>query len=211
MAFLNLWSSERLSFSLSIVAVVSAAITTYHQFYNQSTEVSCILHHNIKFPNGGGPHFNDTLAFECTFLNSGSTPVGLIESRMFISSSDSAFESQASYIGDYGSHTIQTNTWNWNQTAYFPEQSVVNVSFSHQVDTTDLRRIISIASHIDNRPEKVRLTAGVWLRMVDPFGNESTKVISVSPSYEAATLWPSVWGMPTGKIQMPPFRPRDIE
>ena len=211
MAFFNLWSSERLSFSLSIVAVISAAITTYHQFYNQSTEVSCILHHNIDFPSGGGPHINDTLAFEFTFLNSGSTPVGLIESRMFISSSDSAFESQASYHGDYGDHTIQTDTWNWNQTAYFPEQSVVNVSFSTQVDTTELRRIISIASRDDDYPELVDLTAGVWLRMVDPYGNESTKVVSVSPSYLAATLGPSVWGAPVGNIQMPPFRPRVLE
>ena len=40
MAFFNLWSSERLSFSLSVVAVISAAITSYYQFIYYESDLA---------------------------------------------------------------------------------------------------------------------------------------------------------------------------
>lgn len=98
MAFSNLWSSERLSFSLSIIAVISAAITTFLQFH-KSTEINCIVHLVEHFPSATDRYRHDTLSFSCSFLNSGSTPVGLIDSRIFLAN-DAGLEKQSSLIGD---------------------------------------------------------------------------------------------------------------
>lgn len=206
MAFSNLWSTERFSFSLSVVAVITAAITTYHQFYNNSTEISSILHSNMTFPKASGQFRNDTIAFECTFLNSGVTPVGLIESRMFLTH-DSAFEFQNSAHGDYESYrTFQTNNRIWNQKGYFPPNSVMQLSFVTTIDSSKLSRLVLGAPRNSIDPDHVLLRAGIWLRMVDPYGNESSDVRAVGVFYDTKSLGPGVYGIPVGKKQMPPFR-----
>jgi hypothetical protein len=82
MAFFNLWSSERLSFSLSIIAVVSAAITTYHQFHEE-IDIAFQVGMPQSAPSYGCDSFDsllilneDTLTIPFTFVNSGTTPVG---------------------------------------------------------------------------------------------------------------------------------------
>ena len=213
MAFSNLWSSERLSFSLSVVAVISAAVTSYFQFFDHSTEISCVVHSDIRFPVGHGISRSDTFAFECTFLNSGSTPVGLIESRMFLSSSaDSTFNLQDSPFGDQvGRHTVQTSQRSWNQTAYFPEKSVVTIPFVTEIDSADLSRLIIESPPMIDYPEETLLRAGIWLRMVDPYGKESTTILEISnPSFNRKSLHLSTWGIPWGeKFKMSPFQIRE--
>ena len=82
MAFFNLWSSERLSFSLSIIAVVSAAITTFHQFHSKT---------DVKVTFSACEYVvNDTteigiLKLSGIFMNSGTTPVALKASSVFFS------------------------------------------------------------------------------------------------------------------------------
>ena len=82
MAFFNLWSSERLSFSLSIIAVVSAAITTFHQFYSK-TDVKVTFsafEYTVNDTTGTG-----ILKLSGIFMNNGTTPVALKESSVFFS------------------------------------------------------------------------------------------------------------------------------
>ena len=82
MAFFNLWSSERLSFSLSIIAVVSAAITTFHQFHSK-TDVKVTFsafEYTVNDTTGAG-----ILKLSGIFMNNGTTPVALKESSVFFS------------------------------------------------------------------------------------------------------------------------------
>ena len=83
MALFNNWSSDRLSFSLSIVAIVSAAITSYYQFFYYQSDLA------IRFT---GCHYvpsdsSDTIRFGLrgVFINSGTTPLTLIEHSGFLS------------------------------------------------------------------------------------------------------------------------------
>ena len=208
MAFFNLWSSERLSFSLSVVAVISAAITTYHQFYNQSTQVSIIPHHIISKPEATWKEVNDTIAFECTFLNSGSNPVGVIASRIFLTT-DSALHRQNHEIGDhsYDWQTIQTSFHRWNQRGYLPAQSVVPIRFETAFDSTSLARLVNRATIGRDSTVKV-LNAGVWLKMVDPYGQESTATVTISRlRYKINTTRCIGWSTPDTTIQVPDFAP----
>ena len=213
MAFFNLWSSERLSFSLSVVAVVSAAITTYHQFYNQSTQVSIIPHHISSIPEATWKEVNDTIAFECTFLNSGSNPVGVIASRIFLTT-DSALYRQNHEMGDHsldwqtlGSQTIQTSFHRWNQRGYLPAQSVVPIRFETAFDSTSLARLVNRATIGRDSTVKV-LNAGVWLKMVDPHGQESTMAVTISRlRYKTNTTICTGWSTPDTTIRVPAFGP----
>ena len=83
MAFFNLWSSERLSFSLSIVAVISATITSYFQFFHTKTDVKVIFSsHSYQVNDTTG---EGILRLSGIFMNDGTSPVSLLESSSFFS------------------------------------------------------------------------------------------------------------------------------
>ena len=76
MAFFNLWSSERLSFSLSIVAVISAAITAYHQFYSESSLSLRFTHVEYTIDESS---WEGTLRLRGVLMNSGTTQLTLVK------------------------------------------------------------------------------------------------------------------------------------
>jgi len=81
MSFFNLWSSERLSFSLSIIAVISAAITTFHQFHSK-TDVRVAFssyRYSVNDSTGMGH-----IKASGIFMNNGTTPVASKQSSLFI-------------------------------------------------------------------------------------------------------------------------------
>ncbi|MDA9756229.1 hypothetical protein N9V29_04600 [Flavobacteriales bacterium] len=137
-----------------------------------------------------------------------SHPVGLIESRMFLASADdSTFSLQNTPFGDSGPNTIQSDPKIWSQTAYLPEKSVLTIPFELGIDSADLSRLIMATPPDNDYPDLVDLKAGVWLRMVDPYGKESTTAIVVSqPSFNRETLYPHAYGIPVrSKIELSPF------
>ena len=210
MAFFNLWSSERLSFSLSIIAVVSAAITTFHQFH-KSTEINCIVHLVEHFPSATDQYRHDTLSFSCSFLNSGSTPVGLIDSRIFLAN-DAGLEKQSSLIGDAPEKNSVQQKRGSGQSGYFPPQSVVPLHFKFIADSLQLVELVSRSPRLDRDSNLVQLNAGVWLRMIDPFGNESQTIVDVGNiSYWKNSCQMAVASVRDELIPISEFEPIDEE
>ena len=76
MAFFNLWSSERLSFSLSIIAVVSAAITAYHQFYSESS--LSVRFTSVEYSIDESS-WTGSLRLQGVLMNSGTTQLTLVK------------------------------------------------------------------------------------------------------------------------------------
>ena len=76
MAFFNLWSSERLSFSLSIIAVISAAITAYHQFHSESSLSARFTNVEYSIDESSG---TGTLRLQGVLMNSGTTQLTLVK------------------------------------------------------------------------------------------------------------------------------------
>ena len=78
---------DRLSLTLSLVAIISAAITSYYQFFHHATLVSHFQSEIIDhWPSLEGDHYQDSIAARVTLLNSGSTPVAIVKSRLFLTS-----------------------------------------------------------------------------------------------------------------------------
>jgi hypothetical protein len=90
MAFLHLWSSERISFSLSIMAVISAALTSYYQFFYFETDVT------IHFPNKWFiveemDQINNPEGIfhsEFVIMNAGTENIGLTNCKIFVTGED---------------------------------------------------------------------------------------------------------------------------
>ena len=76
MAFFKLWSSERLSFSLSIIAVVSAAITAYHQFHSES--ILSVRFTNVEYSIDESS-WTGSLRLQGVLMNSGTTQLTLVK------------------------------------------------------------------------------------------------------------------------------------
>ena len=83
MAFFNLWSSERLSFSLSIVAVISAAITSYFSFFHYKSDLAIRITGAYYEPSDS----SDAVVFglKGVFINSGTTPLTMVDHFGFLS------------------------------------------------------------------------------------------------------------------------------
>ena len=213
MAFFNLWSSERLSFSLSIIAVVSAAITTYHQFH-QEIDIAFQVGMPQSVPSHGlAPSYDsllipneDTLSIPCTFVNSGTIPVGLTQSRVWMSVHDSMDVHRGTFGDQNIQNTIQTGVLENGTTGYFSPESVTQLQFNLNVDSISLARLLQKAPRGYDR----HLYYGVSFDMISPDGNSTTASIKLGRLYYDTTTTCCVGSGGVGDIlfAMPPFKPR---
>lgn len=210
MAFFNLWSSERLSFSLSIVAVVSAAITTYHQFYNHKTSVSYVnttVHVNsASFETNA---FDDSLTTQLTFMNDGSTPVSIIKSRLYLLNhydqiGNGSIEKQRLLGGSIDGVIFQDECQS-KESCYLESKSVSTLTFRSTIDSTSLMALLRAVPSSERTNDMSSLELGVYVLMVDPYGNFSSQAISIAePSYDSNGTH-LVESLPLNHGRMPPF------
>ena len=206
MAFFNLWSSERLSFSLSIVAVVSAAITTYHQFYNHETSVSYV---NTTHASPNINAYDDSLTAQLTFMNDGSTPVSIIKSRVYL----------LNHYDQIGEGTIEKQRFLFNSISgvifqdecptkeswYLEPKSVSTLTFSSTLDSTSLMALIRAVPSSERIDDLSSFELGVYVLMVDPYGNYSSQAIPIAePLYDANGTHIRSY-VPLFQGRMPPF------
>ena len=212
MAFFNLWSSERLSFSLSVVAVISAAITSYHQFH-QEIDIAFQVSMPSSVPSFGlAPSMDslfvadeDTLSISFTFMNSGTTPVGLTRSRVWISVHDS-MDVHGGTFGDQTENTFQTGVLENGTTGYFSPESVTQLQFSLRVDSISLAQLLEKAS----RQNDTYLYYGVSFDMICPNGNSTMASFKAGKLYYDKTTTSLLHWSGGGNhlYAMPPFKPR---
>ena len=155
MAFFNLWSSERLSFSLSIVAVISAAITTYHQF-SHTTEVSFFENtFNVSAPPGflQNGSYRDSLSGSLTFMNSGSTPVSIISSSVILHADTAIIQREIDenpYVALYPiTHNLNSKSNSFESDFYLEENSVSKYRFVTAIDSVVLKELVNKAVPLD--------------------------------------------------------------
>lgn len=145
MAFFKHWSSDRLSLSLSVVAVISATITFYYQFFYYQSDLA------VRFT---GCHYvpsdsSETITFGLSgvFINSGTTPLTLVENFGFLSTDTTrkqGFTGWAEHVGDVCSHLDWLSTQG-KKTILIPGQSTKDFSLSWEVSEPRLRRNIENA------------------------------------------------------------------
>ena len=221
MAFSNLWSSERLSFSLSIVAVISAAITSYYQFFDQSTDIATHRKatHLRTIPNlTPKGTFYDSIVATCTFMNSGSTPVSIIDSQLIIEVDSSKFDENTNdhpyltfynRIDDSLRYVIDVQS-----DYYLDSKSVSTFSFSANVDSTKLMQLLRDAPRAGLKRDSTAVAVNfhLWFLMVNPFGKYSMDVVSLSNAYyqnSGKYLFGTGSGVQNQTKKLPPFR--DVE
>ena len=220
MAFSNLWSSERLSFSLSIIAVISAAITTYHQ-YSHSTEVRCYrTNFNVTSIPGFLPDgsFQDSISGSLTFMNSGSTPVSIISSQVILHA-DTAQVLQA--INENGYITLSPQSSSYHSVLrpihsdyYLDTKSLSSFRFATNIDSTALKELLNEAIPAAWDSTMVSVNFYLWLLMADPFGDLSMDVVRLaSYAYSNETNRPRFGYAPSFDFstrRMPTFRNLDF-
>lgn len=184
MAFSNLWSSERLSFSLSIVAVVSAAITSYYQFFWYKSNVEYVPHlAATQCASVTDGVFQDSLRLKMTFMNNGSTPVSVIESRLFLINSSAKnglgnLEKQRLFQSRPPSIDSVIYQVPLDENLYLNPKSVNTHTFQASIDSMSFMNLVQ-SEHAPGNSSMSILEFGVYLLMVDPHGNFSKKAISV--------------------------------
>ena len=184
MAFSNLWSSERLSFSLSIVAVISAAITSYYQFFWYNSNVEYVPHiAAIQCASVTDGVFQDSLTLKITFMNNGSTPVSVIESRLFLLNSNAknglgSLEKQKLFHRIKPSIDSVIYQVPLDENLYLNPKSVNTHTFQASIDSISFMNLIH-SEHAPGNSSMTQLEFGVYLLMADPHGNFSKKAISV--------------------------------
>ena len=207
MAFFNLWSSERLSFSLSVVAVISAAITSYYQFFYYSTNVKYVwTSDGSNYAQCEGNAFDDSLALQITFMNEGSTPVSIIKSRMYLlnprTKNGQGNLEKSTIWGRKNPGVIYQDDLKEN--FYLEPKSINTLTFHSKVDSTSLMRLINAAPSATNSTLS-DLEMGVTLLLVDPYGNFSAAAISLAhPIYELDGVCPAV-SLDLKRGSIPPF------
>ena len=92
MAFFNLWSSERLSFSLSIVAVISPR-SLRHQFFYHESAVSVKI-----IPDFG---LADTVYMRAIIMNEGTNSVAVSFAQAFATGNDAKSQTRKISGGGY--------------------------------------------------------------------------------------------------------------
>jgi len=187
--------SDQLSLTLSLIAIVSAAITSYYQFFHHATEVSHFTSGVDEWPAVEGDVFQDSLSCTVTFLNSGSTPVAIVKSRLFLTS-DTVFASHVftnyakdvdhqkndPYKDPFNSirknrihNTIHVDV---NQEHLLKEQSVLSIKFSGALtDSTGFGALLKEAPLFFGSSESSGIRAGLWMLMADPYGDFSMMTI----------------------------------
>ena len=210
MAFFNLWSSERLSFSLSIVAVVSAAITTYHQFYNHQTSVSYVnTTVDVNSASVETDAFDDSLTVQLTFMNDGSTPVSIIKSRLFLLNNhdqnvEGAIQKQL-FLGNSIDGVIFQDKSRPKESCYLEAKSVNTLTFRSTIDSTSMMGLVSAVPSEERTNDLSSLELGVYVLMVDPYGNFSSQAISIAEPIYDSNGTQVVNSLPLDHGRMPPF------
>lgn len=187
MSLFNLWSSERLSFSLSVIAVISAAITSYYQFFYYSTNVKYVwTFDGSNFAGCKGTAFDDSLALQITFMNEGSTPVSILKSRLYLlnprtKNGQGNLEKSSIWAHEIPGVIIQDD---FKEKFYLEPKSINTLTFHTKVDSTSLMSLINAAPNATDSTMS-DLEMGVTLLLVDPYGNFSTAAISLAyPIYQ---------------------------
>lgn len=190
---------DRLSLTLSLVAIISAAITSYYQFFHHATMVSHFQSEVIDhWPSLEGDHYQDSIAARVTFLNSGSTPVAIVKSRLFLTSDTlyalAEFKNAAKerkpydpykdpYNTSRGIRNFQTRFVDVNQEYYLKEQSVHTVRFSGVLpDSSDFRELLMGSAPLYEGAGE-NLSMGLWVLFADPYGDFSMKTIPLGQGF----------------------------
>ena len=199
MAFFNLWSSERLSFSLSIIAVISAAITAYHQFHHESS-VSIRL--GLQYMN------TDTLYMKATFMNQGTTSIAIGDAKGFVTSSE-AWERESSGIDlnilEYLMSRGELQVIHFNREKVIAAKSVAQILIPLVPGEEGKRELFEKAplSLDANGQLKRNLKFGLSVELIDPYGASSLLRSAPFSGFIDSTLrmgfteyYPSVSQMP---------------
>lgn len=185
MAFFNHWSSERLSFSLSIVAVISAAITSYYQFFYHSTEVSYFRErsHLSELPALVNGAYHDSVVGSITFFNRGSTPVSIISSAIILDGDT------AEIPDDFRENPNVTFNIFWggrNSLAsevhskhYLDAKSVSEFRFKAKIDSSEFQKVVRSSPTAAHDSTQVNLNYRLWFLMADPYGNFSLEAVKI--------------------------------
>ena len=111
---------------------------------------------------------------------------------------------------EYDGQTIQTNGMFWNQRGYLPPQSVTPIKFTASIDSLRLSALVKRAPAYDWNPDITSVIAGLWVKMIDPYGNQSSAVMKVTEiGYSKSKMICTSWEVPDTSIQMPTFRMPD--
>lgn len=188
----SILSFDHSSFILSIFALVTAVMTTYFQFFHHATEVKIIFPDVMGTPSIPGFHFSvadslwvyqDSLILECTIMNSGSLPVAITASRLFLTALPDLENSHDKQGPAWGQSAKSNGT---QERSYIAPQSLTTMTFKMSIDETELARVIKVAAdsgyafnpaiHGSAPTNKwLGLNAGVWLQMHDPNGLRSAQ------------------------------------
>ena len=192
MAFFNLWSSERLSFSLSIVAVISAAITSYYQFFYFNTDFT------IHFPesfwvsyekgarNFGGRLIDDQrFTTKVALMNAGTEFIGLTSCRFFVTYQDESsnlfWSEKYEPLNHYGCLDSLGVMDASDYAVIIKPQEVHFLEFSEQLSVMFTDSIWQTQVNRNNIRESIGegiradVHFGMWFKFIDSGGNYSSQ------------------------------------
>ena len=181
MAFFNHWSSERLSFSLSVVAVISAAITSYHQFYEHSfTQITPVEVRLLKDHSNSAESSLGILEIRLLVMNGGTTPCTIISEELYLTA-DPLFSKAESHLS-YG-YDIQMPEE--SVTAFAPRECLQTIMVEPEssrfltlkwtLKHSDVEKCLlsNRAPSSDSNKRDFSLVGGLNLEAIDPFGHSS--------------------------------------
>ena len=192
----KIWDSDSLSIFLSVVALVSAGITSYFQFFHEKTEVLVHFTQDIKLARqlSCDKQQEDpltTIEFGSVIMNSGTESIGLVQAKAILT----PFQ-QDNLI--WSEKTEPFNMW----PSVFDSLFVVNlqkeitvliepgeieaINFVFEPSACDAGAILGMSYAKGNFVETERLDGlktdslvaidlGVWMKFVDSNGHYSTK------------------------------------
>ena len=216
MAFFNLWSSERLSFSLSVVAVISAAITSYYQFFYSQTGVSMQItsaRYTVNDSNGIG-----TLQIQGVFMNPGTVPLALTRAHGFLTNDTTRNDGK---IDGYIALFSDWHTYVERKSEFKPEiievESSMPFSKEWKLPHTKVKKLIDscrvsgrVSPWNDNH---VQLKAGMYLSFVTPKAEASSaRTYPISVTFDVSdSLSPRTLscGFSPNVYRFPIFEPVD--
>ena len=149
----------------------------------------------------------ETLSIPCTFVNSGTIPVGLTRSRVWISAHDS-MDVHGGLFGDQNfGNTIQTDSRENGTTGYFSPESVTQLQFKLGVDSMTLAELLAKAPA--TQTETRSLHYGISFSMISPDGNSTTASVKLGQLWYDAKTTCNTGSISVGNVlfAMPPFKP----
>ena len=208
MAFFNLWSSERLSFSLSIVAVISAAITSYYQFFYHESTVSVKI-----IPDFG---LADTVYMRAIIMNEGTNSVAVSFAQAFATGNDAKSQTRKISGGGYSEYNLSrrrrdnTIVTNFRDCMIVPEKSVVQLKIPIPLARDERISLIDKTKRILDNDSllSAKLFMGMALELTDPWGEVSflsSAAVEGEIFSDPNKRWRSTESSYGKVIRMPPF------